>query len=62
VARAGSSFTAYTSPDGTAWTAVPGSAVTLANLGGPVLRGLAVTSHNQGTGCTVSMDTVATAG
>ena len=62
VARTGSSFTAYTSSDGTAWTAVPGSTVTLANLGGPVLRGLAVTSHNQGTGDTVSMDTVAMAG
>jgi hypothetical protein len=62
VARTGTSFTAYTSSDGTTWTAVPGSTVTLANLGGPVLRGLAVTSHNQGTGDTVSMDTVATAG
>ena len=62
VARVGSSFTAYTSPDGTTWTAVPGSTVTLANLSGPVLRGLAVTSHNQGTGDTVSMDTVVTAG
>jgi galactose oxidase len=62
VTRTGSSFTAYTSSDGTAWTAVPGSTVTLANLGGPVLSGLAVTSHNQGTGDTVSMDTVAMAG
>ena len=62
VARTGTSFTAYTSSDGTAWTAVRRSTVTLANLGGPVLRGLAVTSHNQGTGDAVSMDTVATAG
>ena len=62
VARTGTSFTAYTSSDGTAWRAVRRSTVTLANLGGPVLRGLAVTSHNQGTGDAVSMDTVATAG
>jgi galactose oxidase len=62
VARTGSSFTAYTSSDGVTWTAVPGSTVTLANLGGPILRGLAVTSHNQGTGDTVTMDTVATVG
>jgi len=58
VARTGNSFTAYTSPHGTTWTAVPGSTVTLANLSGTVLRGLALTSHNQGTGGTATMDTV----
>ena len=62
VARTGSSFTAYTSPDGSTWTAVPGATVTLAGLSGPILRGLAVTSHNQGTGGTVAMDTVTMVG
>ena len=62
VVRTGTSFTAYTSADGTTWTAVPRSTVTLPSLGGAVLRGLAVTSHNQGAGDAVGMDTVATAG
>ncbi|MBF6557732.1 MAG: hypothetical protein IVW52_16550 [Acidimicrobiales bacterium] len=58
VARIGVSFTAYTSPNGKTRTGVPGSTVTLANLSGVVLRGLAMTSHNQGTGGTVAMGTV----
>lgn len=62
VVRTGTSFTAYTSANGTTWTAVPSSTVTLANITGSILRGLAVTSHNQGTGGTVTMDTVATVG
>lgn len=45
VARAGNTFTAYTSPDGVTWTAVAGSSRTLTNLAGPVLAGLAVCSH-----------------
>jgi galactose oxidase len=51
------SFTAYTSPDGTNWTPVAGSTQTL-SLGQPLLAGLAITSHNQGTGSAVTLDTV----
>src|SRR5260221_8849925 len=58
VARAGTMFTAYTSADGVTWTPVAGSVVTLANLSGTLLAGLAVTSHNGGALCTVTFDTV----
>ena len=51
-------YSAYTSPDGTTWTAVPGSTVQL-NLPGPLLAGFAITSHNQGTGSGVNLDSVA---
>jgi outer membrane protein assembly factor BamB/regulation of enolase protein 1 (concanavalin A-like superfamily) len=49
VARSGTMFTAYTSPDGSTWTPVPDSTVSLPNLSGTILAGLAVTSHNTGT-------------
>src|ERR1035441_7818074 len=49
VARSGASFTAYTSPDGTSWTLIPGSSVSVSGLAGAVLAGMAVTSHNDGT-------------
>ncbi|MEY9967468.1 outer membrane protein assembly factor BamB [Streptacidiphilus sp. MAP12-16] len=49
IARSGTSFTAYTSADGSAWTAVPASTIALPNLGGGILAGLAVGSHNTGT-------------
>jgi glucose/arabinose dehydrogenase len=57
VARSGSTFTAYTSTDGSAWTPLAGSAVTL-NVPGSMLAGLAVTSHNTSSLCTVTMDGV----
>ncbi len=47
VARSGSSYSAYTSSDGTTWNLVAGTSVTI-NMSGPVLAGLAVTSHNAG--------------
>lgn len=50
-------YTAYTSPDGSTWTAVPGSTITV-NLTGPLLAGFAITSHNQGTGSAVTLDSV----
>jgi hypothetical protein len=60
VTRSGSTFTAYTSPDGVTWTLIPGSTTTL-TLGTSLLAGLAATSHNTGALSTVTMDTVAVA-
>jgi hypothetical protein len=57
VARSGSTYIAYTSTDGNTWMLVAGSSVTL-NLSGPILAGLAVTSHNGGVLSTVTFDTV----
>jgi outer membrane lipoprotein-sorting protein len=59
VARAGNTFTAYTSSDSVTWTLIAGSTVTI-NLGPTLLEGLAATSHNTGTLGTITMDTVAT--
>jgi outer membrane protein assembly factor BamB len=50
-------YTAYTSPDGNTWTAVPGSTQVL-SIPGSLLAGFAITSHNQGTGSAVTLDTV----
>jgi hypothetical protein len=60
VTRSGTTFTAYTSKDGSTWTLLAGSAVTL-SVSGAMLAGLAVTSHNTSTLCTVTMDGVAIA-
>jgi outer membrane protein assembly factor BamB len=53
-------YTAYTSPDGSTWTAIPGSTIALA-MTGPLLAGIAITSHNQGTASAVTLDSVAVA-
>jgi hypothetical protein len=58
VARAGAVLTAYTSADNSAWTLVPGSTVTIGGLTGPLLEGLAVTSHNSGSLCAAVVDLV----
>ena len=57
ITRSGSSFTAYTSTDGSTWTLIPGSTITL-NLSTSLLAGLAVTSHNSGALCKAVMDGV----
>jgi outer membrane protein assembly factor BamB len=46
--RSGVNFLAQTSPDGVRWTQVAGSTITLPHLSGPLLAGLALTSHNTG--------------
>jgi len=51
-------FTAYSSPDGTTWTPITGSTQTLA-MTGTLLAGFGITSHNQGIGSAVTLDTVA---
>ena len=50
-------YTAYTSPDGSTWTAIPGSSVAI-SMTGSLLAGIAITSHNQGTGSAVTLDAV----
>ncbi|HLV99503.1 MAG TPA: PQQ-binding-like beta-propeller repeat protein [Ktedonobacterales bacterium] len=57
VGRSGTTFTAYTSANGTTWTPIAGSSVTL-GMSGALLAGLAVTSHNGGALSTVTFDTV----
>ena len=58
VSRTGTTFAAATSPDGVTWTTVPGSAMTLGNLSGALLRGVAFTSHSNGKAGTVVFDSV----
>jgi hypothetical protein len=51
-------YTAYTSADGINWNAIPGSTNPL-NITGPLQAGFAITSHNQGAGSAVTLDSVA---
>jgi len=57
VARAGDTFTAYTSADGATWTAIAGSSATIV-MPGTALAGLAVDSYNTGAVSTATFDTV----
>src|SRR5260370_29487638 len=61
ITQTGTTFTAATSGDGITWTPVPNSSVTLANLAGGALAGLAVTSHNTGQLGTVTYGSVVVA-
>jgi hypothetical protein len=60
ITRSGTTFTAATSADGVNWTPIAGSTATLPNLAGPVLEGLAVTSHNTGALSTATFTSVIT--
>ena len=57
IARSGNIFTAYTSPDGFAWTPIAGSSITI-NTSSTMLAGLAVTSHNPSYLSVVTFDSV----
>ena len=48
-------YSAYSSPNGTTWTLVPGSTQVLA-MTGTLLAGFGITSHAQGTGSAVTLD------
>ena len=61
VARSGNTFTAYTSPDGVTWTAIPGSSVTF-TMPTTVLAGLAVNSHTSTKLSTATFDSVSLGG
>jgi hypothetical protein len=61
ITQIGTAFSAATSTDGVTWTPVPGSSITLPNLAGPALAGLAVTSHNTGQLSTVTYNSVTVA-
>lgn len=58
IVRSGTTYSAYTSPDGGTWTLVPGSTQTLASLTGGLLDGFAVTSHNTGQYSTAGYNSV----
>jgi YD repeat-containing protein len=58
VARVGTTYTAYTSSDGTKWSLIQGSSRAMGNLGGTVQMGLAVNAHANGTVSTATFDSV----
>jgi regulation of enolase protein 1 (concanavalin A-like superfamily) len=58
ISRANGTYTAYSSNDGSTWTALAGSSVTLSNLAGNALAGMAATSHNPSASSTVVYDNV----
>jgi hypothetical protein len=57
VTRTGSSVSAATSPDGSTWTSIPGSAAIL-SINGVLLAGMAVTSHSLVALSTADFDSV----
>jgi regulation of enolase protein 1 (concanavalin A-like superfamily) len=61
IARSGTTFTTYTSTDGTTWTPIDVSTVTLPNLSGSILAGLAVSSNTPNTLGTATFGSVTVA-
>ncbi|HZU76110.1 MAG TPA: hypothetical protein VFA70_05050, partial [Dehalococcoidia bacterium] len=60
IVRSGTTFSAFTSSNGTTWTAVSGSTHSLSDLAGSLLEGLAVCSHTSSALSTVTMTSVIT--
>jgi len=60
--RTGATFTAYTSTDGTTWTQIPNSAVSLPNMPTNALVGLVVCSQNSATTSQATFDNVSVSG
>lgn len=58
ISHSATSFSAYTSNDGTSWNLIPGSTITLSNLTGSLLTGMAVTSHNPSAATTALFENV----
>ena len=59
IARSGTTFTTYTSNDGASWTPLDVSTVTLPNLSGSILAGMAVSSNAPNTLGTATFGSVA---
>ncbi len=62
IQNTGTSWSAYTSPDGITWTLIAGSTQTLANLTGSFLVGMTVCSHSDPTLNTSTFDSVTITG
>lgn len=61
VVRSGSTFSAYTSPDGSSWQPIAGSTVTISMASSAIMGGLAVTGASAGTAGHAGFDNVNTA-
>ena len=59
--RTGTTYSAYTSTDGTSWTMIPGSTQNIPELNGVLMAGLSVTSRNVGLLGEAQFDNVPTA-
>ena len=59
ITRTGTTFSAAVSTDGSTWTPLAGSTVSMPALGGALLAGLAVTSHNNSVLWNVVFDSLA---
>lgn len=58
IARYGDTFYSFVSQDGITWQFVPGSTQTILSLSGPMMAGLAVTSHTSATLDVATFDSV----